>query len=151
MTRFFENMLDQARTLPGVESAAVTSYAPLQGESWGDLVSVENDTRPSSQQPSANLRFVSPGYFQTLHIALRAGRDFENVDRTRRVAIVSQSLARALWQNADPLGRTLMDNGKAHVVVGVVGDARSTNLDQTPREHAVHPVVANVRRIPLRF
>jgi len=132
VTRFFENVLDQARGLPGVESAAVTSYLPLQGESWNDMVKTENDPRPGSELPSANLRFVSPGYFRTLHIPLRAGRDFAASDRNRLAAVISESLARRLWPNADPIGRKLVDVGRVLEVVGVVGDARSTNLDQNP-------------------
>jgi predicted permease len=132
VTRFFETVLDQARTLPGVESAAISSYLPLQGESWVDVVGVENDPRPDSQLPNANLRFISPGYFQTLHIPVRAGRDFEPSDRSRLTAIVSQSLGRKLWPGANPIGRKLMDVGHILEVVGVVGDARSTSLDQNP-------------------
>jgi putative ABC transport system permease protein len=131
-TRFFESVLDQARALPGVESAAISSYLPLQGESWIDIVKTENDPRRDSQLPSANLRFISPGYFRTLHIPLRDGRDFEPSDRNRPAAIISQSLARKLWPNANPVGRKLIDIGRVHEVVGVVGDARSTNLDQNP-------------------
>jgi len=131
-TRFFEAVLEQARALPGVESVAVTSYLPLQGESWIDFVKPENYSRPDSQFPSANLRFISPGYFRTLHIPLRAGRDFVASDRNHPVAIVSQSLGRKLWPNASPVGRKLMDNGRVHEVVGVAGDARSTRLDQNP-------------------
>jgi putative ABC transport system permease protein len=132
VTRFYETVLGQARALPGVESAAISSYLPLEGESWIDIINVENDTRPETELPNANLRFVSPQFFQTLHIPLRGGRDFLSTDRDRRVAVISQSLARKLWPNADPVGRTLMDMGKPHVVVGVVADARSTSLDQAP-------------------
>jgi predicted permease len=132
VTRFFETVLDQARALPGVESAAISSYLPLQGESWIDVVGVENDPRPDSQLPNANLRFISPGYFQTLHIPVRAGRDFEPSDRSHLTAIVSQSLARKLWPDSNPIGRKLMDVGRILEVVGVVGDARSTSLDQNP-------------------
>ncbi len=132
VSRFFETVLGQARALPGVESAAISSYLPLQGESWVDIIKTENDSRPEAQLPPANLRFISPGYFQTLHIPLRAGRDFEPTDRNHLTAIVSQSLARKLWPDADPVGRKLIDIGQAHEVVGVVGDARSTSLDQKP-------------------
>jgi putative ABC transport system permease protein len=132
ITRFFNAVLDQARVLPGVESAAVSSYLPLQGESWIDTIKVENDSRPESQLPHANLRFISPGYFRTLRIPVRAGRDFEPADSNRLVAIVSESLARKLWSGADPIGRKLIDVRRAHEVVGVVADARTTSLDRTP-------------------
>lgn len=132
VTRFYDAVLDQARALPGVESAAISSYLPLQGESWIDVVRTENDARPDSQLPNANLRFISPGYFRTLHIPLRAGRDFELSDRKHFVAIVSQSLARKLWPNGGAVGRKLIDIRSVHEVVGVVGDARTTRLDQNP-------------------
>ncbi len=132
VTRFFERVLDQARALPGVESAAISSYLPLMGESWVDIIKTENDPRPDAQLPTSNLRFVSPGLFHTLHIPLRAGRDFEAADRNHMVAIVSEGLARKLWPNANPIGRHLMDVGKVHEVVGVVGNARSTSLDKEP-------------------
>ena len=130
--RFFETVLDQARALPGVESAAVSSYLPLQGESWIDIIRTENDARSAAQLPSANVRFISPGYFKTLRIPLRAGRDFAPSDRSRLTAMISQSLARKLWPNADPIGRKLIDVGRVLEVVGVVGDARSTSLDRNP-------------------
>jgi predicted permease len=132
VSRFFTSVLDQARALPGVESAAISSYLPLQGESWVDIISTENDTRTEPQLPNANLRFISPGYFRTLRIPLRAGRDIEVSDRGRSVAIISQSLARKLWPNADPIGRKLLDIKRVMEVVGVAGDARSTSLDQNP-------------------
>ena len=132
VTRFFESVLAQARALPGVQSAAVSSYLPLEGESWVDAIRTEHDSRPAAQLPSANLRFVSPDYFRTLHIPLRAGRDFETSDRNRLVAVISQSLARKLWPDLDAVGRKLIDIGRPHEVVGVVGDARSTSLDKNP-------------------
>jgi predicted permease len=104
----------------------------LQGESWIDTIKTENDPRPDSELPSANLRFISPDYFRTLHMPLRAGRDFAPADRNHKVAIVAQGPARKLWPNANPVGRNLLDMGRVHEVVGVVGDARSTSLDQEP-------------------
>jgi putative ABC transport system permease protein len=132
VSRFFETVLDQARALPGVESAAITSYLPLQGESWIDVVRPENDARRESQLPNPNLRFISPGYFRTLRIPLRSGRDFEPSDRNHQAAIISQSLARKLWPNTGAVGRKLLDMTRVLEVVGVVGDARSTSLDQNP-------------------
>jgi predicted permease len=67
-----------------------------------------------------------------LRMPLRAGRDFQESDRNRMVAIVSQSLAQKLWPNGDAVGRKLIDIGKVHEVVGVVGDARTTSLDKSP-------------------
>ncbi len=133
--RFFDRVLDQAKAMPGVESAAISSYLPLLGESWVDIIKTENDPRPDSQSPTVNLRFVSPGLFRTLRIPLRAGRDFEPGDRDRMVGIISESLARKLWPDiaaSAAVGRRLVDLQRHLDVVGVVGDARSTSLDKEP-------------------
>jgi len=129
---FFQRVLDLARALPGVQTASLSSYLPLQGESWIDVEKTENDTRSEAQLPVANLRFVSPGYFKTLHIALRAGRDFEPGDRSRMVAVISAALAQKLWPGLDPIGRKLNDYGSVQEVVGVAADVRSTSLDKDP-------------------
>jgi predicted permease len=131
--RFFDRVLDQAKAMPGVEAAAISSYLPLQGESWVDVLKTENDPRPDSQLPAANLRFVSPGLFRTLRIRLLAGRDFEPGDRNRQVVIVSQGLAHKLWPDSSAVvGRRLVDIARHLEVVGVVGDTRSTSLDKDP-------------------
>jgi putative ABC transport system permease protein len=131
-SRFFDRVLEQAKAMPGVESAAISSYLPLQGESWVDVIKTENDPRPDSQSPTANLRFISPGMFRTLRIPLRGGRDFEPADRDRMVAIISESLARKLWPGAGAVGRRLVDLRRHLDVVGVVADTRSTSLDKEP-------------------
>jgi predicted permease len=132
-SRFFDRVLDQAKAMPGVESAAISSYLPLQGESWVDIIKTENDPRPDSQSPTANLRFISPGVFRTLRISLRAGRDFEPGDRDRMVGMISESLARKLWPDASTVvGRRLVDLRRHLEIVGVVADTRSTGLDKEP-------------------
>jgi ABC-type antimicrobial peptide transport system permease subunit len=65
-------------------------------------------------------------------MALRAGRDFTGADRNHMTAILSESLARKLWPDSDAVGRKLVDLTRVLEVVGVVGDARSTRLDQNP-------------------
>jgi ABC-type antimicrobial peptide transport system permease subunit len=102
------------------------------GETWIDIVGTEHDTRPMVEQPSTNVRFVSPGYFQTLRVGLRDGRDFEEQDRNRMVCIISTSLAQRLWGKENPVGRKLRGNGSLVEVVGVTPDFRSTSLEKDP-------------------
>jgi putative ABC transport system permease protein len=131
-TEFFDRLLQQAAALPGVQSAALVSALPLTGETWIDIVSKKNDARRPSELPTTNVRFISPGYFQTLHVTLRHGRDFADRDRTSKVAIVSASLAQRLWGKENPIGQKLEDNGGELEVVGVTPDIRSTGLDHEP-------------------
>lgn len=129
---FFQRALEKAAALPGVQSASLVSVLPLQGEMWIDIVGMENETRPQTELPSTNVRFVSPRYFETLHVALRDGRDFEERDRSKNVCIVSASLAARVWGSQNPLGRKLNENDRLLEVVGVTPDFRSTSLDHDP-------------------
>ncbi len=131
-TAFFDRLLLKAAALPGVQNASLVSVLPLMGETWIDIVGAEHDTRPLVEMPSTNVRFVSPGYFQSLRVALRDGRDFADRDRPLKVAIVSASLAQRLWGKENPIGRKLKDNGSILEVVGITPDFRSTSLDREP-------------------
>ena len=129
---FFRRVLDKAAAMPGVQSVALVSALPLEGETWIDIVGTEHDPRPLLEKPSTNVRFISPGYFQTLRIALRDGRDFQEQDQKRKVTIISAGLAQRVWPGQNPLGRKL-DNGNGLLeVVGVTPDIRSTSLDHDP-------------------
>ncbi|MCU1235691.1 MAG: hypothetical protein JWP63_3658, partial [Candidatus Solibacter sp.] len=129
---FYDRLLQKAAALPGVQNAAMISALPLMGETWIDIVGQEHDTRKPAELPTTNVRFISPGYFQMLHVGLRDGRDFADRDRPAKVAIVSAALAQRLWGKENPLGRKLLDNGTIMEVVGVTPDIRSTGLDRDP-------------------
>jgi putative ABC transport system permease protein len=102
------------------------------GETWIDIVGTEHDTRPMVELPTTNVRFISPGYFRTLAVNLRDGRDFEERDRPRKVVIISASLAQRLWGRENPIGRKMKSNDALVEVVGVTPDFRSTSLDKEP-------------------
>jgi putative ABC transport system permease protein len=131
-SEFFKRALDSAAALPGVQSVSLVSALPLSGETWIDMVSDEHDTRPFLERPSTNVRLISPGYFKTLRVPLKAGRDFEESDRSRPVVIISAGLAQKVWPGLDPIGRKLDDGGRIMEVVGITPDFRSTSLDHDP-------------------
>jgi predicted permease len=91
---------------------------------------------PLSERPHANRHLVSPKYFTTLRIPIRAGRDFDERDNARvpHVVIVNETFARQHFPGEDPIGRTLI-TGMAQLpsrIVGVVGDVRSSGLNTPP-------------------
>ncbi len=122
--QFYRRLLASLAAQPGVLSAGIGTQLPLQGETWIDSVSLPGDQRPNWQQPTTNVRFISPDYLRTMGIPLRAGRPFNDNDPVSAV-IVSESLARLLWQGQDPVGRKLMDGEKERDVIGVAGDVRA--------------------------
>ncbi|MFZ0734078.1 MAG: ABC transporter permease [Candidatus Sulfotelmatobacter sp.] len=137
----FERIMDAAAALPGIESSAVVSRAPLaEGWSGNGLIAEGRPLDPSSIV-SALSQFVSPSYLSTVRIPLKAGRRFTAQDTRDKtlVAIVNESLARVMWPGENPIGKRFAcceDNGpKEHItpvwheIVGVVGDVRLRGLD----------------------
>ncbi len=134
---FYEQLYRRLTTLPGATSAALTDRVPLTGGQSPAPIAVAGRTLPPlSERPQANRHLVSPKYFTTLKIPMRAGRDFDERDNARvpHVAIVNETFARRYFPGEDPIGRTLI-TGMAQLpsqVVGVVADVRSTSLNTPP-------------------
>ena len=124
-----DRTLDRLRSLPGVQSAALTNVLPLTGDVSVDGLVRPDHPLPEGQLPMVNRRFISPGYFLTMEIPLLAGRDFSEEDRKNpRVTIVSKETAMALWPNENPIGRAIEHWGRIYIVVGIAGDARINDL-----------------------
>ena len=104
-------------------SARVTSLAP----SLSKAVKLSGDPGPHGDR-----RFVSPGYFSTLKIAVLAGRVFTDADRAGAdpVAVVDDTLAKQYWPNENPLGKRIRMGTQAPwaTIVGVAGHVRHANL-----------------------
>jgi predicted permease len=129
---FYRDALAKLNTLPGVEQAALTSILPLNGEGWGDAAQLPGDTRPWTQLPGESWRWVSPNYFEAIHLRLLAGRFFANSEWGRNEAVLSERTAKALWPGKDPVGqqfrRAGADGEAPFTVVGVVANARTVTL-----------------------
>ena len=136
---FFEELSRRVAALPGVESAAVAGSLPLTGFSMilRGLTVEGREPLPPDQQPEVGIVAISPGYFETMGIRLLGGRAFAETDGEgdAPVVLVSRSMARKFWGDADPVGRRLRV-GPPEVpwttVVGVVADVRSDGLEAEP-------------------
>ena len=136
LVAFYEQLYQRLATLPGATSAALTDRVPLTGGQSPAPVAVMGRVPPMSERPMANRHLVSPRYFSTLGIPLRAGRDFDERDSSRvpHVVIVNETFARQHFPGEDPIGRTLI-TGMGQLpsqIVGVVADVRSTTLNAPP-------------------
>jgi putative ABC transport system permease protein len=130
--QFYEQVLQRLAALPGVTSVGATSHLPLTGYNMGSTLRVEGRSpQPGEQEPGAPVARVSPDYFRTMGISLRAGRLFNNGDTESApsVALLSETLARKLFPSDDPLGKRLAVGGLNATVIGVVSDIRYTGLD----------------------
>jgi predicted permease len=132
---FDDAVLANLRAIPGVQSAALVSAMPLDGESW--IEKVQRLDKPNLETPLINLRWVSPGYFETTRQRLLAGRFFEERDRNLSDVVLSEGEAKALWETGDPIGGQVKIEGRVFTVIGVVADSLNTSL-KTPPAHMAY-------------
>ena len=146
LVAFYEQLYQRLTTLPGSTSAALTDRVPLTGgQAPAPVAVMGRSLPPMSQRPQANRHLVSPAYFKTLGIPIRAGRDFDERDSARvpHVVIVNETFARRHFPGEDPIGRSLI-TGMAQLpsqIVGVVADVRSTNLNTPPESDYFLPAL----------
>lgn len=137
LVAFYEQLYQRLATLPGSSSAALTDRVPLTGgQAPAPVAVMGRPLPPMSERPHANRHLVSPKYFTTLGIPIRAGRDFDERDSARvpHVAIINETFARRHFPGEDPIGRTLI-TGMGQLpsrIVAVVADVRSTSLNTPP-------------------
>lgn len=131
---FYRDLVEQARALPGVESAGLVTVPPLAGHYMDNTFTIDGrPPLPPGQFLDAVWRLAHPGYFKAMGIPLKRGRVFTDAERLEAAdkAVITESMAARFFPNEDPLGKRLRMDDKAHEIVGVVGDTRQ-NLAQEP-------------------
>lgn len=145
---FFEQVLARIKSLPGVIAAAEAVSVPPYG---GQASEVDVSGKSHSESWNAMVQLCSEGYFQTLERRLLRGRllSERDIDSTREVAVINQTLARDFFGDANPLGQKIKFNFFDGVpdaphdayfeVIGVVTDARNRGLQDSPLPEAYLP------------
>jgi predicted permease len=130
---FYRELEDRARTLPGVDSAAVVSTLPLGGLVVKRSLRLEgHEPGPGEANPLFWLSAVSSDYFRVMGTPLQAGTTFtpDDLSANRRVAIVSAATARRFWPNTSAVGKQIRFIGETdwRTIVGIVADVRGYDL-----------------------
>lgn len=141
---FWEQLEARLRTIPGVTSAAGAGTFPLNDlNPFSNYIKIEGrDPRGHGERPRADVRLVTPAYFDTLGQALVAGRVFGPADRAGgdEVVIVNRTMAAHYWPGEDPIGKRISGDGRRWAtVVGVVADARQ-QLNRAPGDELYLPM-----------
>ncbi len=147
----FERMIAAAAALPGVESAAVVSRAPLAGGGSSNGLLAEGKPLDLANLVNSQLQIVSPSYLSTARVPLKSGRDFTPQDTRERtlVSIVNETLARTMWPGENPIGKRFAccEPGPKsrmdpvwHEIVGVIADVRAQGLDRQPQPTFYIPI-----------
>lgn len=147
---FFRDLTNQLATLPGVTSAGAISHLPLSPESDTSAITVPDQPTKEFERAIATFRGVTPGYFVTMDIGLRAGRmlnqtDIDDASTNGAVlnTVISESLAQRLWRNVpyeNIVGRSFSAKNREMHIVGVVGEVKNGGLDHDPLPQAYIPV-----------
>jgi len=150
---FFREILRRAKTLPGVESAALSYSVPMSYYSDGGPIHVAGQPpAPDNKLPEAGLNSVSPGYFQTMGMKVLAGREFTDADTSSStpVAVINEEMAKRIWPNQDPMGRQfsyVSAMGPFVTVVGVVKTAKTSGILDDPGNFFYTPQTQNYKPI----
>jgi putative ABC transport system permease protein len=145
---FYERLLAELNSLPGVESAAAVYPVPFSSLISNQPFSVPGRPVNPAEQLSAQYNIISPDYFHTLRIRMTQGRAFTERDRvgSPAVAIVNETLAQRMWPGENPLGKRLGLGRDQYEAVGVFADIKQRQLDTEPRLQICVPVLQQSSR-----
>ncbi|MGH9959136.1 MAG: FtsX-like permease family protein, partial [Pyrinomonadaceae bacterium] len=151
--QFYRQVVERVESLPGVKSAVLTTTVPLSLDYSANGIYVEGQPlERGTNQPTAMVASIGPGYFETMGTTLLHGREFSKQDRqdTERVAIVNDTFVRRLIPDAasaeSALGRRISFNdsqGPFVRIVGVVRDGKYFNIYEDPRSFSWSPLSQN--------
>ena len=149
IARLQEALLQKLQAIPGVTAAAATSCVPMSFNDFSSSFEVAGapPIKPENQ-PSMQVRVISPAYFRSLRIPLLRGREFSDADRlgAPRVLLISQTAARTFFPKEDPIGKYLKFGAQGGyeriegTVVGMVADVRDFGLDAPAPPTAFAPI-----------
>jgi putative ABC transport system permease protein len=149
---FFEELVERVQSVPGVSGVTVTRTLPMTARIATPVAVAELPAVDLKDRPPAQMQTITPGYFQTLGIALRRGRAFNDTDKPDSGGtplIINESLARLFWpaypRGQDPVGQhILIGNGKSGCeIVGVVADVHERGLDASAMPELYLPLADN--------
>jgi putative ABC transport system permease protein len=131
---FFDEVLRRVSALPGVRSDAISAALPLSFKRISPVLPEGQPDVPLAHRPFIDIEAISPQWFQTMRVPLRAGRDFTPADNAQapKFIIVNETFARRFWPNQNPIGMHIIV-GRALApaeVVGVAADIKNKGLDQ---------------------
>ena len=130
VAQFFDYLQRRLASIPGVLQVGITSRAPFNGGTNGDVSTAESPSRTTL----AEWRAVSPGFFGALGLRVTAGRGFAGPPSQDAEAVIfSAALARALFGGGDAIGERIRMDGRNLTVVGVVTDFRDFGPTRDPR------------------
>src|SRR3954469_15337658 len=143
-TRFYMDAIHRVGAIPGVRTAAGVSTLPMYpvGIDYALPFTIEGHAAPANgEEPRADIRTATPGYFETMKIALLKGRVIDSRDRAGApgTIVINETMARRYFAGEDPIGKVVRNPHGKGEVVGIVGDVKHYGLDSEPRAELFMP------------
>jgi predicted permease len=139
--RVVDAILTDTAAIPGAESAALTSSAPLSLEGTQNGFTAGGNPTPII----AHIYAVSPGFFDTFGIRMIQGEDFRPGISGDDIAIVNQALAGKAFPKENPIGRTISYLGRTVRIVALVATAKSRSIGEDPQACLYFPIFRDLR------
>ena len=140
---FFSDVLSRLSSAPGVRSAAVSAALPLAWKRITPMLPEGQPEAPLAQRPFIDIEAISPRWFETMRVPMRAGRAFNAEDNAQapKVLVVNEAFARQFWPGQNAIGKhVIVGRGPdASLVVGISADVRNRGIDQQPQPQAYTP------------
>jgi putative ABC transport system permease protein len=140
---FFDELLRRVNAIPGVRSAAISATLPLTAKRITPMLPDGQPNVPLSQRSFIDIEAISPQWFQTMRVPLRAGRALTDADNAQapKVIVVNQSFARRFWPNDNPIGKHVIVGRwtEPAEVVGVSSDIKNKGLAQETQPQVYIP------------
>jgi predicted permease len=143
---FYTRLYHRLQEIPGARQVALSDNPPLSGNNGlSPYAVVGRPLPPAAERPLAIRHLISPGRFALLGIPIVAGRDFDERDtqHSQPVIIINSAMAKKLFPDENPLGRTLVTGmmGLSAEIVGVVADSHTQSLTAPPAPEMFYPVL----------
>ena len=143
MVSFYNEVLRQMQSLPGVRAAAISSALPPTPTRFAPILAEGQPVVPLPQRPGVNIETISPDYAKVLRVPLERGREFtaEDNQTTPTVTMVNQAFVRRYWPDENPIGKHIWLGTIATPVevVGVFGDEKNNGISREPAPEMLLP------------
>ncbi|MCU1265863.1 MAG: macrolide transporter ATP-binding/permease protein [Acidobacteria bacterium] len=145
---FYDRLLTEIRTVPGVETAAGAIRVPMVGFNASTGFTIQSRPVPPENAPTVDYRAISQDYFRSMGIPVFEGRDF--TDREMKAApdvvIINKTMAARFFPDGHPLGERIQvypEPNRWREIIGVVGDVKLASLDADTNPAMYVPMVQN--------
>jgi predicted permease len=131
-TAVWQEFVSRSSMIPGVEAAGISDNLPMsRNRSWGIAAKGQLKSNALDFIP-VYVYIVSPGYLKAMGMRLMQGRDirWEDLYNNRSVVILNETVARKLWPQQNPIGRTAVAGGMDAEVIGIIADVRESSAEE---------------------